>query len=188
VLIGDAVLVIVPTLDEIFNVAPSDPDRAHARGVIARSSPERTRCQIERSDTDSIAAASRILSRTGSVCDRLVVRSIAQLLGLTCALDYGLSISSDVYREKELTGFGLVLVRDDSSGFSWEWFDRDQGDVFRKLRGGGKVRVTVVNSEQFQELVAVEFLDDITLRCTDDQTGTTHEVRVRKGSVFRVAP
>jgi hypothetical protein len=106
----------------------------------------------------------------------------------TLSLDYGLSLSSDVYREKELTGFGLVLVKDDSSGFSWEWFNRDQGDVFRKLRGGGKVKVTVVNSEQFQELVAVEFLDDITLQCTDDQTGITHEVRVRKGSVFRVAP
>jgi hypothetical protein len=31
VLIGDGVLVIVPTLHEIFNVAPGDPDRAHAR-------------------------------------------------------------------------------------------------------------------------------------------------------------
>jgi hypothetical protein len=106
----------------------------------------------------------------------------------TLSLNYGLSISSDVYREKELTGFGLVLVKDDSPGFSWEWFDRDRGDVFRKLRGGGKVRVTVVKSGESQELVAVEFLDDITLSCTDDQTGATYEARVRKGSVFRVAP
>jgi hypothetical protein len=45
-----------------------------------------------------------------------------------------------------------------------------------------------VKSEEFQELVAVEFIDDITLRCTDDREGSTHEVRVRKGSVFRVAP
>ena len=52
----------------------------------------------------------------------------------------------------------------------------------------GKVRVTVANSEGLQELVTVEFLDDITLRRTDDETGTTHELRVRKGSVFRVAP
>jgi hypothetical protein len=58
-------------------------------GRIARSSPDRIRCQIDRSDTDSIAAASRILSRTGSVCDRLVVRSIAQLPRFTCALQPG---------------------------------------------------------------------------------------------------
>lgn len=60
--------------------------------------------------------------------------------------------------------------------------------MFRKLQGGGKVRVTLVNTGEFQELVAVEFLDDITLRCTDDQSGTTYEVRMLKGSVFRVAP
>jgi hypothetical protein len=102
----------------------------------------------------------------------------------TLSLDYGRSISSDVYREKELTGFGLVLVRDDSPGFSWEWFERERSDVFRKVRGGGKARVSVAKSDKFQELVAVEFLDDITLQCTDDQTGTTHEVHVRKGSLW----
>jgi hypothetical protein len=124
--------------------------------------------------------------RPGS--DVVVEKTQAMASTKTLSLDYGLSISSDVYREKELTGFGLVLVRDDSPGFSWEWFEREKGDVFRKLRGGGKVRVSVAKSDEFQELVAVEFLDDITLRCTDEEIGTTHEVRVRKGSVFRVAP
>jgi len=82
--------------------------------------------------------------------------------------------------KEKLTGFGLVLSKDDS-GFSWEWFDRDGGDVFRKLLGGGKVRVTVVETAESQELVAVEFLDDIVLSCEDQDTGTTHEVRREKG-------
>ena len=99
-------------------------------------------------------------------------------------LDYGLSVSTTIDRKEKLTGFGLVLSKDDS-GFSWEWFDRDGGDVFRKLLGGGKVRVTVVETAESQELVAVEFLDDIVLSCEDQDTGTTHEVRVKKGSVLR---
>jgi hypothetical protein len=124
--------------------------------------------------------------RPGS--DVLVEKTRSMASTKTLSLGYGLSISSDVYREKELNGFGLVLIRDDSPAFSWEWFNRERDDVFRKLLGGGKVRVSVSVSGEFQELVAVEFLDDITLRCTDKQTGTTHEVRVLKGSVFRVAP
>jgi len=102
-------------------------------------------------------------------------------------LDYGLTVSTTIDRKEKLTGFGLVLSKDDS-GFSWEWFDRDRGDVFRKLLGGGKVRVTVVETAESQELVAVEFLDDIVLSCEDQGTGTTHEVRVKKGSVLRLKP
>ncbi|HEV8346844.1 MAG TPA: hypothetical protein VGQ16_09735, partial [Vicinamibacterales bacterium] len=57
-------------------------------------------------------------------------------------LDFGLSVSAIVYPKEELTGFGLVLAKDDS-GFSWEWFNRERDDVFRKLLGGGSVRVSM---------------------------------------------
>jgi hypothetical protein len=103
-------------------------------------------------------------------------------------LGHGLSLSTDVYREPELSGFGLVLVKDDSPCFSWEWFERQSNDVFGKLRGGGTVKVSVVESSGSVELVAVEFLDDITLQCEDKSSGTTHEARVKKGSVFRLRP
>jgi hypothetical protein len=39
-----------------------------------------------------------------------------------------------------------------------------------------------------QELVAVEFLDDIVLTSEDHESGTSHEVRVNKGSVLRLKP
>jgi hypothetical protein len=58
----------------------------------------------------------------------------------TLSLGHGLSLSTDVYREPALTGFGLVLVNDRTPCFSWEWFDKDSGDVFSKLQGGGKVK------------------------------------------------
>lgn len=106
----------------------------------------------------------------------------------TLSLGDGLSLSTDVYREPALNGFGLVLVKDDSPCFSWEWFDRESGDVFRKRLGGGKVQVSVGESAGFMELAGIEFLDDITLQCDDTSNGTTHEARVKKGSVFRLRP
>jgi len=39
--------------------------------------------------------------------------------------------------------------------------------MFRKLIGGGQVRVSIVEGARAQELVALEFLDDITLECKD---------------------
>jgi hypothetical protein len=48
--------------------------------------------------------------------------------------------------------------------------------------------VTFASDAEVQELVAVEFLDDMTLRWLDFETGTRLEIVVRKGSVFRVRP
>jgi hypothetical protein len=60
--------------------------------------------------------------------------------------------------------------------------------MFRKLIGGGQVRVSIVEGARAQELVALEFLDDITLECKDNASGTGHQVRVKKGSVLRLKP
>lgn len=106
----------------------------------------------------------------------------------TLSLGLGLSLSTDVYREPSVTGFGLVLVKDGTPCFSWEWFDKDSGDVFTKLQGGGKATVTIVDSSGFQELGAVEFLDDVVLGCRDKSTGTVYEARITKGSVLRLRP
>jgi hypothetical protein len=56
------------------------------------------------------------------------------------------------------------------------------------LLGGGKVRVTVPEGQGSQELVAVESLDDMVLKCEDKGSGIAYEVRVKKGSVLRVKP
>jgi hypothetical protein len=106
----------------------------------------------------------------------------------TLSLGHGLSVSTDVYREPALTGFGLVLVNDSTPCFSWEWFDKDSGDVFSKLQGGGKVKVGIVDGPGIQELAAVEFLDDVVLDCQDQSNGTVYEARVKKGSVLRLRP
>jgi hypothetical protein len=98
-----------------------------------------------------------------------------------------------VHREPILNGFGLVIYRrGDGNGFSWEWFEREQGAVFRRLQGSGRVSAGIKKGDGYEELEVVEFLDDIVLRYLDDMSkppGThTHEVVIRKGSVLKVAP
>lgn len=112
----------------------------------------------------------------------------------------GFHAGAVIYREKELTGFALQLKRRggfmgvlSQGGFSWDWFYRESGLTFRKLQCGGRIRVVLVPSTEFQEIAAVEVLEDITLRVighpwwffTQDDT---HHLVIRKGSVLRFAP
>ena len=103
------------------------------------------------------------------------------------------ALSVSVYRERSLDGFGLVIYRKgDDNGFSWDWFDREREGRFVKLQGPGRVAIQTKKGPGYEELVSIEFLDDIVLRYLDDMSkppGThTHEILVRKGSVLRVAP
>ena len=103
-------------------------------------------------------------------------------------------LEASVFREERLEGFGLLIQqRGNSNGFSWEWFDKDQLDVFSKLQGLGRLRVAVAGSEGKVELAGVEFLDDVVFRYKVDvnqgKPGThTHEIVIKKGSVFRFPP
>lgn len=120
--------------------------------------------------------------------DVLVEETGHDAVSKTLSLGHGLSISTDVYRDPALTGFGLVLVNDASPCFSWEWFDRDAGDVFRKRQGDAKIRVSLVDGADAQELAAVEFLEDVLLECEDRSNGAVYQAQVRKGSVLRLRP
>ncbi|HTY62713.1 MAG TPA: energy transducer TonB [Acidobacteriota bacterium] len=132
-------------------------------------------------DTDIIAHERPELNRNGVWWSR------------TLNLDDTFSVSAAVHREPLLDGFGLMVnMSGGLLGFSWEWFDRYEGNIFRKRQGGGQVSVTLNRGPGYEELQAVEFLDDIVLRYLDDinkPPGThTHEVIIRKGSILMVAP
>jgi hypothetical protein len=142
--------------------------------------------EVDRQGVRTLVGKKVLEYRPGS--DVVVEQTAYSASSKTLPLGYGLRVSTDVYRERELTGFGLVVGKDDSRCLSWEWFDRENGDVFRKLRGGGKVKVSAIGSASDQELVAIEFLDEIALSCKDDENGLVHEVRVKTGSVFKVKP
>jgi hypothetical protein len=103
------------------------------------------------------------------------------------------AVGASVHQEKKLDGFGLVVYRrGDRRGFSWEWFQRESGSTFRKLQGEGRLSVSIKKAGDYEELEAVEFLDDIVLRYLDDMAKGpgryTHEILIKKGSVLRVAP
>ena len=110
-------------------------------------------------------------------------------------------IGGSIYRQPKMEGFGLWIKRDtkwyevwSDGGFSWEWFDQRQSDnVYRKLQGPGRVKVTMRTVNGLEEIATVEFLDDITMRLNDQpwftsSTRKTHHIIIGKGSVLRFAP
>ena len=125
----------------------------------------------------------------------------AQYWAKTLQLNEEFYIGGSIYREPKLGGFGLWVKRRpgpfefwSTGGFSWEWFDyRQQNDVYRKLQGTGRVKVTMLRGSGYEEIGSVEFLDDVTMRLNDQPWFTfslekTHHVIIRKGSVLRFAP
>ncbi|NJN06218.1 MAG: hypothetical protein HC814_07430 [Rhodobacteraceae bacterium] len=101
------------------------------------------------------------------------------------------SVGASVFCEQSLEGFGLWIARP-GDGFSWDWFDREEQGTFKKLQGGGRVRVTMAASTKCSEFVAVEFLTDVTLRGRFSwwpfSFADTHQIVLKKGSVLRIAP
>jgi hypothetical protein len=110
----------------------------------------------------------------------------------TLWLDEAFGVSLRSSRPSRIDGFGLFVTRrGDDNGFSWEWFDREEGVTFSRRQGPGRVSVSLVTGADGEDIRSIEFLDDVTLRYLDDMRkppGThTHEVMIRKGSVLRLA-
>lgn len=111
----------------------------------------------------------------------------ARTVSLSLGLGFALSVS---ICKAPLEGFGLFISRPaDAHGFSWEWFDRDGVVTFQKRQGAGRVTADVARGPGYEELAAVEFVDEIVLRYLDDirkPPGTiSHEIVIGKGSVFK---
>jgi hypothetical protein len=115
------------------------------------------------------------------------------------AISKGFAIGASVYREKRLDGFGLwlksregFLAELNRGGFSWEWFDRESGNVYRKRQGLGRVKVTLVPSTSYEEISSIEFLDDVILRLNNSlllsSDRDTHHIVIAAGSILRFAP
>jgi hypothetical protein len=101
----------------------------------------------------------------------------------------GFRLGASVVREKSLDGFALWIRRDDG-GFSWNWFKRENGLTFRKLQGSGHVKAILAPNKDYEELIAVEFLDDVTLTGSFGWFGLlsdTHHVVVKKGGVLQLS-
>jgi hypothetical protein len=100
-------------------------------------------------------------------------------------LEQGYRVGARIFFEKELTGFGL-LARHSDHDFSWEWYNKESANRFRKLQGGTAVEVSVSGRPLMEELTEVRFIDDTSLgfmvgRARDD----THKIIIKAGSVLR---
>jgi hypothetical protein len=106
----------------------------------------------------------------------------------------GFFIGASIYRNTKRVGFGLWLTRserrDKDAGFSWEWFQYQQGDIFKKLQGAGTIKATFLKNGAHEEIVSIDFLEDVILRYKDEvgKPGKTHHVYIQRGSIFQVAP
>ena len=122
-----------------------------------------------------------------------IERSDAGFWSKRLLLAKGFKLEANVYREPEIDGFGLVVTsRPNQEEFSWNWFDREADSTFTKRRGQGRLKVFFRPVDGLFELESITFLDDVALtyqdrtitRTVDDRT---HELLIKKGSVFRMA-
>jgi hypothetical protein len=100
-------------------------------------------------------------------------------------LEQGYRVGAYVVQEKQLKGFGLIAQQSDTD-FSWEWYDRETDNRFRKRQGRTYVKARVEGTQQTEELVEVTFSDDTRLRIkTGRSRDDTHVILIKAGSVFR---
>jgi len=100
-------------------------------------------------------------------------------------LEQGYRVGAYVIQEKQHNGFGLIAQQSDTD-FSWEWYDRETGNRFRKRQGRTYVKARIERAQQIEELVEVTFLDDTKLRIkTMRSRDFTHVILIKAGSVFR---
>jgi hypothetical protein len=110
--------------------------------------------------------------------------------GLALPNGFWIAAHVDLRPVQQLYGFGLQLMhRRHPAGFSWEWYDWDDGDHFKKRQGVGRVRTVLHKTADTEQLVRVEFLDDTELRfCSNllrcKPGEKTHVLIVRGGSVL----
>jgi hypothetical protein len=133
-----------------------------------------------------------------SVNDTLVSGSAGlgqSFMSKELALGNGFSVGLSDHGGLKQDGIGFWLRRNPSpmetdkyEGFSWEWFNRSNGSVFKKLQGKGEIRVATQRVGNNEFIVRVEFLDDMVFRMNAKRHGKpgeeTHHMTIKKGSVL----
>ena len=110
-------------------------------------------------------------------------------------LGNGFSVGLSDYSEASVTGIGFWLRKVPSpmevsqyDGFSWEWFDQDNGQIFSKRKGAGRIKLGTQRVGGRERVQRVEFLDDIVFQANVNEQhepgSKTHELLIRKGSAL----
>ena len=104
-------------------------------------------------------------------------------------LDNGFGISGSIYREPEITGFGLSAEGSECS-FSWEWFNIIEPGKYKKLQETGQITAKYNRVDSLKEISEIYFDTDISLRLNESKEvgRDTHRILIRKGSVLKFPP
>lgn len=107
----------------------------------------------------------------------------------TLMLDKGFGISGSIYREPEITGFGLSAEGSECS-FSWEWFKIIESGKYKKLQEAGEISVKYNRIGSLKEVSEIYFDTDISLRLNESKEigRDTHRILIREGSVLKLPP
>jgi hypothetical protein len=98
----------------------------------------------------------------------------------------GFAIGVSIYREPEITGFGLWAKRSDC-GFSWEWFNLSGPDTYIKLQESGEISASYRTIQAMREISEIRFDTDVSLRLNESNNikRETHRILIKKGSILR---
>jgi hypothetical protein len=101
-------------------------------------------------------------------------------------LSDGFGIGASIYREPEITGFGLWAKKSDC-GFSWEWFNLSGPGTYIKIQESGEVTVAYRASQATKEIAEIRFDSDVWLRLneSEDVKRLTHRILIKKGSILK---
>jgi hypothetical protein len=140
-------------------------------------------------------------AREYSVGDSVVTRwpRDPKVMDKELPLGNGFTVGLTDHAEPRVTGLGFWLKRVPSPmeasqypGFSWEWFDLSNSQVFEKRKGEGRILVQTRPVGGRALVERVEFLDDTTFQMNARREGApgtyTHELRIKKGSVLVFLP
>lgn len=105
------------------------------------------------------------------------------------ALEKEFGIGASIYREPEITGFG-IKAKGSPCGFSWEWFNVLSPGKFKKLQESGEVSVAYREIGNMKEIAEIHFDTDISLRLNESKEvgKETHRILIKKGSVLKLPP
>ena len=180
VTVGAGILVVLyPLIDVVASLVDARSQRGPARQLL-----------LAGAASSAVAAIALAVAATGSVANVLAVFGVWAAVSGAAQLVVALRRRAQFGKQwpMRLAGAGSVLF-----GFAflivWEWFERESGDIFRKLQGSGRVKVRFASVGDMQQIAEIHFLDDVTMRLDRfwliPFTGRASDhVVVRKGSVL----
>lgn len=99
------------------------------------------------------------------------------------------SVGVVVSAEEKVTGFALQAIHS-SGGFSWDWFDLEEGNRFTKRQECGEVEIKTTGLPGNYFISQVDFITDVCLRLnqSDDIDRDTHRITIKQGGTLVVLP